>query len=305
MSDSRCRLALKYRLMFYVGGAIFAAASYILGLCAFGAESASWGQADVHQKLIGNLTSAFQSHQLTFFAWELICIGLFVTMGILFDREVYYRRRAEARANVDGLTGIYNHRYLQERLAEEVERSSRYDHGFSVILFDIDNFKAYNDTHGHHEGDKLLKMFADLCGQCIRSIDILARYGGEEFMVILPEAGVEEAAAVAERIRLVTGRETTTAFGKGKGATVSGGIAGYPQHGTTRRDLIVNADAALYSAKRAGRNRCLVYDPTSHEPYRDASGHIQSLPHPEDRCDDARTERPAPRPLDKDQSKAA
>ena len=277
MTDATCRLSLRYRLLFYIGGILFATVSYTVGLWAYGAESASWGDVEVYRKLVGSLVDAFRTHQLTFFVWELICTAIAITAGHLFAREVYYRRKAEAQANIDGLTGVHNHRFFQERLAVEIERANRYGRVLSLIIFDIDDFKNYNDTWGHQEGDKLLVLFAALSGQCVRGIDLLARYGGEEFVVILPEATEEEASAVAERIRETTEKQTIAAFGEGKGATVSAGVASYPKHAVTRHALIVNADAALYYAKRSGKNQSFIYEQERHRPYRAASSHVQPL----------------------------
>ncbi len=270
-------LTLKHRLCFYLGGILFATVSYILGLWFYALECAKWGDAETYRKIVDSLTGGFRSHQLTFFAWEIFCVAVAFLLGSLFQREVINRRRAEEQANVDGLTGVYNHRFLQERLAAEIERANRFRRVLSIIMLDIDDFKRYNDTWGHQAGDKLLVLFAALCGQCIRSIDFLARYGGEEFMIILPETTETEAYNVAERIRQTTERETVAAFGPEKGATVSAGIACYPKHGFTRHALILSADAALYSAKRSGKNRTHIYERNQHLPYRAASGHIHTI----------------------------
>lgn len=268
------RQSLRYRLIFYVSGFVFAALSYVLGLLAYGMESASWGDVQLYRKMVDNLVGDFQSHQLTFFIWELICTGIFLTIGCLFDREVYYRRLAEQQANIDGLTTIYNHRYFQERLASEIERAVRYERVLSLIMLDLDNFKIFNDTWGHQEGDRLLKWFSRICEQCVRKIDILARYGGEEFVVILPETDSEEALAVAERIRETVEKQSRTALGKEKGITISAGIATLPQHGRNRHTLILNADAGLYFAKQCGKNQCLIYEEEHHRSYCANSGHV-------------------------------
>ena len=278
MQDSRgCRVSLKYRLMFYVGGIVFAAVSYLAGLVAYGAESASWGDVQFYHHLMRNLAYGFQSHMLTFFAWEVICVAIAVGVCYLFDREVYYRGKAEQKANIDGLTDVYNHRYCQERLSAEIERASRYDRTLSLIMLDLDDFKVFNDTWGHQEGDKLLKWFASLCARTIRNIDVLARYGGEEFVVILPESRSEEALAVAERIREAALTQSRVTFGKNRGVTVSAGVASFPDHGTSRHALILNADAALYYAKQSGSNRCFVYEEKCHRSYRATCDHVQVL----------------------------
>lgn len=275
-------LSLRHRLAFYAGGIIFATTSYVAGIWAYGAESASWGDIQFYKSLLRNLVGAFQSHQLTFFVWEVICVGIAVVIAYLFDKEVYYRRKAEQKANVDGLTDIYNHRYFQERLNAEIDRASRYDRTLSLIMLDLDDFKAFNDTWGHQEGDKLLVWFAQQCSRCVRSIDVLARYGGEEFVVILPEAGSREALKVAQRIREVTERDSLAAFGKNRGVTVSAGIATFPQHGKTRHSLVLNADAALYYAKQHGKNRCVVYKQECNRSYRATANHVKALLSDED-----------------------
>lgn len=285
MKDISYRLSLRYRVLFYLGGIVFATTSYVLGLLAFGIESASWGYPDVYRQVVRSFVEHFVSHQPSLFAWELTCMGIAVAIGYLFDREVYYRRMAEERANLDGLTGIYNHRYFQERLSMEIERADRYGRPLSVIMLDIDDFKVFNDTWGHQEGDKLLVLFAALCARCIRSIDVLARYGGEEFVIILPETECKEALAVAERIRECTESETPTAFGKDRGVTMSAGVASFPLHDRTRHGLVLSADAALYYAKREGKNRSCIYEQTCHQTYRAKAPHVKPTGHHEEVLD--------------------
>lgn len=277
MPNKELRLSLKYRLIFYIGGFIFATVSYIVGLWAYGMEAASWGDPLFAQALIRNMTTKFNSHLLTFFGWEIICTGFAIFIGYLFDKEVYYRRKAEEKANIDGLTDAYNHRYFQDRLNSEIERASRYDRPLSLIMLDLDNFKNFNDTWGHQEGDKLLKWFAETCNKCIRGIDVLARYGGEEFVVILPETSTEEAMAVAERIRKTTEEQSSVAFDESKQTTVSAGVASFPLHATTRHALVLNADVALYYAKLQGKNRCIIYHDKCHRTYRTKPELVKAL----------------------------
>jgi diguanylate cyclase (GGDEF)-like protein len=160
-------------------------------------------------------------------------------------------------ARRDGLTGLYNHRYFQEILHAELVRAVRYKQYFSVIFLDLDNFKRYNDTHGHQKGDQLLRILAKVLGSCLRESDYLARYGGEEFTIILPSTTRGEALAVTEKIRgrveryPFTGRETQP-----KGCvTVSIGLSTFPEDGKDNASLMENADQALYQAKNSGRNR--------------------------------------------------
>ncbi|MCL5103850.1 MAG: diguanylate cyclase [Armatimonadetes bacterium] len=282
MTGSKTRLGLKYRLIFYFGGFLFATTSYIVGLLAFGMESASWGDIELYKTLLRDLFDSFQSHSISFFIWQAICISIAGVIGHLFDQEVYHRRKAELRANIDGVTEIYNHRYFQERLCAEIERASRYDHTLSVIMLDLDNFKSFNDTWGHQEGDRLLKWFGAICDKCIRNIDVLARYGGEEFVVILPETDSKEALEVAERIRQATQKHSQIAFGQNKVTTVSAGVASYPQHGQTHHGLVLNADAALYYAKQRGKNHCFIYEEECHRSYRATASHVKPLLYEED-----------------------
>jgi diguanylate cyclase (GGDEF)-like protein len=165
----------------------------------------------------------------------------------------------------DGLTGLYNHRYLQEVLDAEVSRAKRHAHPVSLLFIDVDHFKVYNDKNGHPAGDRLLGRIADvLIGgrnsglpQQVRAHDIAARYGGEEFVIVLPETGLEGALIKAERIRRTV---ADYAFEGGQdqpggAVSVSIGVAAYPQHAADKRQLIDTADRELYRAKRAGRNR--------------------------------------------------
>lgn len=275
--NSQYRLSLKSRLLFYLGGIVFATVSYVVGIWAYGAESASWGDVEFYSSLRRNLLCAFSHHTTTFFIWEIVCVFIAATFWYLLNREVYYRRKAEQKANVDGLTDIFNHRYFQERLAAEVDRATRYERVLSVIMLDLDDFKAFNDTWGHQEGDRLLKWFATICSECVRSMDVLARYGGEEFVVILPETDSKEALAVAERIREATEKRSLSAFGKNRGVTVSAGVAGFPDHGRSRHALVLNADAALYFAKQEGKNRCFVYHEKCHRSYKATADHVKAL----------------------------
>ncbi len=278
MNDEKTRRpSLRYRLTFYISGFVFATVSYVVGILAYGAESASWGHIAFYRGLVQDLVETFQSHSLTFLLWQGVCIGISAVIGHLLDREVHYRRMAEMKANIDGLTEIYNHRYFQDRMSAEIERASRYDRALSVIMMDLDGFKEFNDTWGHQEGDRLLKWFGSVCSAYVRNIDVPARYGGEEFAVILPEIGSDEAAVVAERIRKTTERDSLLEFGENRGVTVSAGVASFPEHGKSRHALILSSDAALYHAKQRGKNRCFVYDASCHRSYRTNSEHVNAL----------------------------
>jgi len=160
----------------------------------------------------------------------------------------------------DSLTGLFNRRAFDNRLADEVQRAVRYQRPLSLLMIDIDHFKQYNDQHGHPQGDALLRELSPLFLNCVRSTDFVARYGGEEFAVILPETNPANAQAVAsiilERVCVhpFLFRETQP----GGALTVSIGVAGN-DYGLPEADrLLLAADQALYQAKGAGRNLLMV-----------------------------------------------
>ncbi len=175
--------------------------------------------------------------------------------------------RVELLSNVDGLTGLYNHRHFHEQIERELLRARRGCTHLSMVMLDVDNFKNYNDLYGHPAGDKLLKQIAQIIKDSLRKSDMVARYGGEEFAVILPETGPQGAYDVAERIRtaiagcLFTGGKKMP---KGK-ITVSLGVSTYPEHGSDAVELIKAADRALYQAKST-RNRVEIYNPVPNLP---------------------------------------
>lgn len=166
---------------------------------------------------------------------------------------------AKRMAITDGLTRIYNHRFFQELFEKEFKRATRYGSVFSLIMMDIDYFKRLNDTYGHLFGDEILREMAALVKGCLRTMDILARYGGEEFAILLTETYLEDAIQTAERIRLaVENHDFPKPEGKPVKVTVSQGVTSYPSTGIEKRsDIVAKADAALYEAKEAGRNRVI------------------------------------------------
>ncbi|TXC85533.1 GGDEF domain-containing protein [Paraburkholderia azotifigens] len=182
---------------------------------------------------------------------------------LVWNVTVLYRRLFEAHASLlqmsvrDALTGIYNRSYFNEQFHKEFDRARRHRLPLSLIMIDVDHFKQYNDAFGHLEGDACLVAVASaLAGTVRRPGDFVARYGGEEFAIVLPDTGQRDAGAIAERAReavLRLGLETQTAFGC---VTVSAGCATLTEGNVNGPDELVDAaDAALYRAKGAGRNR--------------------------------------------------
>ena len=163
----------------------------------------------------------------------------------------------QQQALTDGLTGCFNRRSFEMQLERDLHMATRMSLPVSLILLDLDNFKRVNDTFGHEAGDVALRLLAEGLRDELRSVDTAARYGGEEFAVILPQAGVEGALIVAERLRKRI--ELMKVPGVGH-ITASLGIASFPQHASSRDSLVLAADRALYNAKSAGRN-CVCIPP--------------------------------------------
>jgi diguanylate cyclase (GGDEF)-like protein/putative nucleotidyltransferase with HDIG domain len=160
--------------------------------------------------------------------------------------------RLEEKSRSDELTGLFNRRYFEERLKEEVSRHSRYGDVFSIFMLDLDNFKVYNDTYGHPAGDTLLSQTGKFIKSSLRNVDQSFRYGGDEFMVILPRTVKDDAYVVAERVRKQIAEDTAK---KAIAITCSIGLASYPADGAVASELVDAADNALYYAKRAGGNQ--------------------------------------------------
>lgn len=171
------------------------------------------------------------------------------------------RESLRAQAVRDSLTGLYNRRYMEQALEREILRATRNNRSVGVIMLDLDHFKAFNDTHGHEAGDMLLRVLGDYLVTHVRAEDIACRYGGEEFVVILPEASSEMSRARAEELwKGVQGLHVNYHGELLRGVTTSVGVAAFPSHGRTMAELLRAADAAMYAAKRAGRN-CVEFAP--------------------------------------------
>jgi diguanylate cyclase (GGDEF)-like protein len=169
-------------------------------------------------------------------------------------------QRLERLAVTDGLTGLYNHRFLHEQLLREVERSLRTGLPLAMLMIDVDHFKKYNDRHGHPAGDEVLRTVARLLSEDRRQADMVARYGGEEFAVLLVDVGRAGATEVAEKIRArVRAAHIPYAEQQPLGAlTVSVGVAVCPDDAQTPEGLLESADVALYRAKKSGRDTVVV-----------------------------------------------
>ncbi|GHC30340.1 GGDEF domain-containing protein [Aidingimonas halophila] len=197
----------------------------------------------------------------TVLALVLLAAGYLHVVNRHLTLEIARRRQAEnalrVQAEKDGLTGIDNRRLFEAHIQREFQRARRHNLPLSLILFDIDNFKAINDDYGHLVGDRVLKAIPEATAPVLRSSDLFSRYGGEEFVVILPETPLDEACQVAERIRCVNGDHRIDGDVPNDPVTytLSLGIAELQADDASAEDLVRRADTELYRAKTAGRNR--------------------------------------------------
>jgi diguanylate cyclase (GGDEF)-like protein len=188
------------------------------------------------------------------FVWFSTYIALQTTLDVMRVNDL------EQETFTDPLTGIYNRRFMEQRLVEEISKARRYSFQLSVLLFDLDHFKQVNDEHGHQAGDQVLIEISALVNEQLRDSDILSRYGGEEFLIIAPNTGPTEAALLAERLRA---RIEAHGFLQGHEGiqqpelqvTASIGLASFGDNSDNEEILIGNADRNLYQAKNEGRNR--------------------------------------------------
>jgi diguanylate cyclase (GGDEF)-like protein/PAS domain S-box-containing protein len=170
--------------------------------------------------------------------------------------NIRLREALRAQSVKDPLTGLYNRRYLEETLQREIRRAVRAKQSLGILILDLDHFKKFNDTYGHEAGDAVLREAGGFFARSIRVEDTVCRFGGEEFVIILPTASLEAASVRAECIRSKLREMTVHHHGQSLGMiTVSVGAAAFPRHGASPKELLAAADAALYEAKKRGRDR--------------------------------------------------
>ncbi|RJE47530.1 MULTISPECIES: GGDEF domain-containing protein [unclassified Dehalobacter] len=185
-------------------------------------------------------------------------------IAVEVERNKKTQKILETLSVTDGLTEIYNHRYFQQRLDEEIARAIRANRTLVLCMIDIDNFKMYNDSYGHYFGDEILRKTAGLIQNTTRKSDIACRYGGDEFAVILPDSGIEEVHFVMERLKeaFYSLRFSFPDCHVTKTLTLSVGFSIFPDLAKNKDQLITQADAALYRAKYQGRNKIELYQDT-------------------------------------------
>jgi diguanylate cyclase (GGDEF)-like protein/PAS domain S-box-containing protein len=173
--------------------------------------------------------------------------------------NIKLREALRTQSIKDALTGLYNRRYMEETLAREVRRAARAQQSLGIIMLDLDHFKNFNDTYGHDAGDAVLRETGAFLFKNIRAEDFVCRFGGEEFVVILPTADLAATRGRAERVRSKMKELTIVHQGRSMGMiTISVGVATFPEHGVSPKELMAAADAALYEAKRGGRDQVVV-----------------------------------------------
>jgi diguanylate cyclase (GGDEF)-like protein len=179
-------------------------------------------------------------------------------MGMAIENAQLYEQALEL-AFTDGLTGLYNRRYLMEQIEREFTRVERNKSTLSLMMIDLDGLKGINDSYGHHEGDAVLNGLGSIIKANTRASDVAARWGGDEFMLLTPDTGSRSARKIGERIRSQVERYRPRFDGEQERITISIGIASYPRHASNITQLLQRVDEAMYGAKRDGRNQICVF----------------------------------------------
>lgn len=210
----------------------------------------------IKRNLIGavSLTTRTEGHLLTADELELT-----VLMSAHISLALENNRLYEISV-LDGLTNLYNRRYLEQRLGKEMAYSKRFKKPLTVMMVDIDFFKKLNDGFGHQAGDHALRIVSDTLTTALREYDIVARYGGEEFAVVLPSTPRHKGASIAERLRQSIAESNIVHKERKLPVTISVGVSSFPEDADTADDLVAKADRALYEAKRQGRNQVVCYE---------------------------------------------
>ncbi len=193
--------------------------------------------------------------------WEKLLLDTIANqIGMAIENAQLYEHALEI-AFTDGLTGLYNRRYIMEQIEREFSRAQRSTDPLSLIMIDLDGLKTINDRFGHHEGDAFLKELAGIIKANTRASDVAARWGGDEFMLLAPGTDSGSASKIAERIRAQVECCKIKLEGSEVGVTISAGIVSYPAHASEVEALLKNVDEAMYNAKRGGKNQSSVYSP--------------------------------------------
>jgi len=210
----------------------------------------------IHNKILGILyLDDYQPRE--FKHSDIAILNLLATQATIAIEKMYLLEKMESLAITDELTQLYNYRYFFNTLSNEVYRAARYGNPLSLIMMDIDNFKKFNDAHGHSQGNFLLSFMSEIFKKNARNTDTVARYGGEEFVIVSPENNKQDASILAERIRKDVEKFCRPEVNKEipVPVTISMGIASFPDDASNKEGLIQKTDEALYKAKQAGKNK--------------------------------------------------
>lgn len=262
-------------LIFFSGGIgsdLYIFFFFLLGMCGIGNDLASSLRTAAFISVLYSAVCFFSnmpnSEEVIYYRL-IIRILLFFMAAFVISRLSYevkkfdeLRKKEFRLARTDRLTGLANRHYFDQKLKEEVAYANSSNSVLNVLMFDLDNFKKYNDSYGHVSGDKLLKLFSDIIMQCIRKTDIPVRYGGEEFLIMIRDMDIIIAKSIGDRIRRQLEKQCIRLeqqFERQK-VTASCGIAQYPVHSRSIKEVIEMADKALYHAKAIGKNIVVCYD---------------------------------------------
>lgn len=219
----------------------------------FGPASEAVAYPMVHERqALGAMVAVFSNGQSSEESRKML--GSLVAQAASAVENVNFVELQELLATTDPMTSLFNFRYLCSCMDQEISKSRRYGHRLSVAILDLDDFKAINDTFGHQAGDELLRAVGEALSGGVRDADLVARYGGEEFSVVFPETGKADALRVVEKLRRLIAEISLDGYPEVR-VTTSIGVAGFPEDGDNKTDLLVSADKALYKAKAAGKNR--------------------------------------------------
>ncbi|TAK33915.1 MAG: sensor domain-containing diguanylate cyclase [Chloroflexota bacterium] len=204
-------------------------------------------------KLYGVLNAADKTGDIPFDEFDLTTLTLLAQHVASCIENAELHQRIARLANTDGLTGLHNHRYFQERLDEELKRAQRFGLTVSLLMADLDSFKEFNDQHGHPAGDVILEQVAQVLHNTVRPSDVVSRYGGDEFAIIAPETDAAGAATLARRLARALARHRYLTPGPDATLEVrlSIGISSFPAPAGSQTDIIAQADQAMYQAKQS------------------------------------------------------
>jgi diguanylate cyclase (GGDEF)-like protein/PAS domain S-box-containing protein len=209
----------------------------------------------LHDKLLGAIALGSPSETRSFNEHDARLAEMFAQQAAVAIQNARLFAEVQRLATVDSLTGVFNRRHFFDHARQELSRSLRYGSDTALIMLDVDHFKNVNDTFGHHRGDEVLCLVANICREETRDADVVGRYGGEEFVILLPETQLDGALVVAARIWQRIGAARITSEKGGIGVTASIGVTSLNGHSASLEQLLEQADQAMYRAKQAGRNR--------------------------------------------------